>query len=122
MTSTPASRNARATTLAPRSWPSRPGLAITTRILLIKRASRAGPRWPGPLTRSVSGSLDHRSFQARQVAGIPHRLARRPRHFDPPGRLPQLQLLDRGVAQDQVLDPVVPPELDLGLRTVAPAP
>src|SRR5258705_9695601 len=28
----PASRSARAMTLAPRSWPSRPGLAITTRI------------------------------------------------------------------------------------------
>src|ERR1017187_3514916 len=30
MTSTPASRSALATTLAPRSWPSRPGLAMTT--------------------------------------------------------------------------------------------
>src|SRR5690349_8710494 len=28
----PASRRARAITLAPRSWPSRPGLAMTTRI------------------------------------------------------------------------------------------
>src|SRR6266571_5015434 len=33
MTSMPASRNARAMTLAPRSWPSRPGLATSTRIL-----------------------------------------------------------------------------------------
>src|SRR5919197_1286314 len=32
MTSIPASRSARAITLAPRSWPSRPGLAISTRI------------------------------------------------------------------------------------------
>src|SRR6266540_1875348 len=32
MTSMPASRSARATTLAPRSCPSRPGLATTTRI------------------------------------------------------------------------------------------
>src|SRR5271165_5154124 len=30
----PASRRARAITLAPRSWPSRPGLAINTRIFL----------------------------------------------------------------------------------------
>src|SRR5207247_2445187 len=30
----PASRSARAITLAPRSWPSRPGLAITTRSFL----------------------------------------------------------------------------------------
>src|SRR6266508_151342 len=33
MTSIPASRSARAITLAPRSWPSRPGLATKTRIL-----------------------------------------------------------------------------------------
>src|SRR5579864_951033 len=32
MTSMPASRNARAITLAPRSWPSSPGLATSTRI------------------------------------------------------------------------------------------
>src|SRR2546425_8270538 len=32
MTSIPASRSARAMTLAPRSWPSNPGLAISTRI------------------------------------------------------------------------------------------
>src|SRR6478672_12969352 len=32
MTSMPASRSARTSTLAPRSWPSRPGLAIRTRI------------------------------------------------------------------------------------------
>src|SRR5215471_8241186 len=33
MTSTPASRSARATTFAPRSWPSRPAFATITRIL-----------------------------------------------------------------------------------------
>src|SRR4051794_9197359 len=33
MTSIPASRRARAMIFAPRSWPSSPGLAITTRIL-----------------------------------------------------------------------------------------
>src|SRR4051794_1617849 len=33
MTSMPASRRARAMILAPRSWPSKPGLATTTRIL-----------------------------------------------------------------------------------------
>src|SRR5918994_6950151 len=33
MTSMPASRKARAMIFAPRSWPSRPGLATTTRIL-----------------------------------------------------------------------------------------
>src|SRR5437016_3216189 len=35
MTSIPASLSARAITLAPRSWPSRPGFAITTRSLRI---------------------------------------------------------------------------------------
>src|SRR5918997_4628631 len=34
MTSIPASRSARAMTLAPRSWPSSPGLATRTRIFL----------------------------------------------------------------------------------------
>ncbi len=32
MTSMPASRSAAATTLAPRSWPSSPGLATSTRM------------------------------------------------------------------------------------------
>src|SRR5919107_1472226 len=35
MTSIPASRRARAMIFAPRSWPSRPGLATTTRILRV---------------------------------------------------------------------------------------
>src|SRR6185312_5854205 len=42
MTSTPASRSARATTLAPRSWPSSPAFATITRIL--------------PMTISVAGT------------------------------------------------------------------
>src|SRR5262245_10816172 len=57
MTSMPASRNARAMILAPRSWPSRPGFAITTRIrrstlsqymsvkLIVVGCS---PAWPNP--------------------------------------------------------------------------
>src|SRR5436190_12258702 len=40
----PASRKARAMTLAPRSWPSRPGLAITTRIFCMVVA---GIQFPG---------------------------------------------------------------------------
>src|ERR1017187_4891328 len=51
MTSTPASRRARATTFAPRSWPSKPGFAITTRMLLMTylptRRARAGPARAG---------------------------------------------------------------------------
>src|SRR5579863_99295 len=41
MTSIPASRRARAITLAPRSWPSRPGLAMRTRIFF------SDMRWEG---------------------------------------------------------------------------
>src|SRR5438309_502982 len=39
MTSMPASRSARAMTLAPRSWPSSPGFAMTTRIFRIRPES-----------------------------------------------------------------------------------
>src|ERR1044071_7511912 len=35
MTSMPASRSARAMTFAPRSWPSRPGLAMSTRSFFV---------------------------------------------------------------------------------------
>src|SRR5687767_14650359 len=45
MTSMPASRRARAMIFAPRSWPSRPGLATTTRIFL-EVAMRRGILWP----------------------------------------------------------------------------
>src|ERR1700746_210182 len=41
MTSMPASRSARAMILAPRSWPSRPGLAISTRILCCGMRSKS---------------------------------------------------------------------------------
>src|SRR3954454_6300934 len=39
MPSMPASRSARAMIFAPRSWPSRPGLATTTRILRLEPAA-----------------------------------------------------------------------------------
>src|SRR6266700_1631318 len=51
MTSMPASRRARAITLAPRSWPSRPGLATRTRIFgsaiagLFKHIGRSSDRF-----------------------------------------------------------------------------
>src|SRR5215470_3641800 len=41
MTSIPASRRARAMTLAPRSWPSSPGLAMSTRIFFIGSATNS---------------------------------------------------------------------------------
>src|SRR5712692_6902044 len=48
MTSMPASRNARAITFAPRSWPSRPGLATRTRIFfsLISGFRDEHTEWP----------------------------------------------------------------------------
>src|SRR5918999_1274131 len=60
MTSMPASRSARAMIFAPRSWPSRPGLAMTTRIFratvmavgeyMEVRLTVIGssPAWPNP--------------------------------------------------------------------------
>src|SRR5215208_4526176 len=39
----PASRSARAMIFAPRSWPSRPGLATTTRIFLVLEAAAMPP-------------------------------------------------------------------------------
>src|SRR5688500_14476430 len=39
MTSNPSSRRPRASTLAPRSWPSRPGLAIRTRMGVARSSS-----------------------------------------------------------------------------------
>src|SRR5216117_3749032 len=44
MTSIPASRSARAMIFAPRSWPSRPGFAITTRIFRAMTESLRGER------------------------------------------------------------------------------
>src|SRR5919108_6367374 len=57
MTSMPASRRARAMILAPRSWPSKPGLAMTTRIFLATLGEYmdvrltvigSSPAWPNP--------------------------------------------------------------------------
>src|SRR5947207_747851 len=58
MTSMPASRNARAMIFAPRSCPSRPGFAITTRIV------RAMPRGSLETTRAVA-LLDRAVAQPR---------------------------------------------------------
>src|SRR5687768_6549971 len=48
----PASRSARAMTFAPRSWPSSPGLAITTRIFWLIRST----------THQITRSSDDRHF------------------------------------------------------------
>src|ERR1700749_659916 len=60
MTSIPASRRARAIIFAPRSWPSRPGLATTTRILRAIRADlSSGDRLDGAadLVDELGGDL-----------------------------------------------------------------
>src|SRR4051812_12230425 len=96
MTSMPASRSARAITFAPRSWPSRPGLAITTRsgrgiapILPSRRQPPAGPplalRWQpmavddpyDPLAVRRDASLDEiRIVYRRSIDALhPDRLA-----------------------------------------------
>src|SRR3954454_8092487 len=57
MTSIPASRSVRAMILAPRSWPSRPGLATTTRIGPLIRARVYPSRdTPGPVADGSCGS------------------------------------------------------------------
>src|SRR6188472_3469290 len=89
MTSMPASRNARAMILAPRSWPSSPGFAMTTRIfratagslislrLLVHRIPRVRAwRLDRPLKRRVAGSVRrarHRRHDDEQHAGAPDR-------------------------------------------------
>src|SRR5436305_10350688 len=58
MTSNPASRSARAMTLAPRSWPSSPGLATTTRYL----------RCTARNTRQVPSKQPKRATKQRRTA------------------------------------------------------
>src|SRR5262245_22783082 len=61
MTSMPASRSARAMIFAPRSWPSRPGLATTTRIFLLLIAAGGYPVWgSAPLLRAGCGAPEPR--------------------------------------------------------------
>src|SRR4051794_40808547 len=64
MTSMPASRRARAMILAPRSWPSRPGLATTTRIL-----------------RAVAVVIGARSLEHRRLGVGPEDLLQRRDHL-----------------------------------------
>src|SRR4051812_22118360 len=63
MTSMPASRSARAMIFAPRSWPSRPGLATTTRILRFEDASIGVRSYPAALRRSAVDQLRERGHQ-----------------------------------------------------------
>src|SRR3954447_3716788 len=72
MTSMPASRSARAMIFAPRSWPSRPGLATTTRIFLVEAAMpgiiRGVPRSCARPCRRRAGSGSLRRSMVRPDA------------------------------------------------------
>src|SRR5580658_9379366 len=73
MTSIPASRSARATTFAPRSWPSSPGFAISTRIgpvrprRTIVLAGSLDPGWG----ENLSGAPPRRGSACRQKVEDP---------------------------------------------------
>src|ERR671936_774933 len=64
MTSMPASRSARAMIFAPRSWPSRPGLATTTRILPAVRLGIPRRLCPPPRPRGDVASADRAGADA----------------------------------------------------------
>src|SRR4051812_8054029 len=66
MTSMPASRSAAATTLAPRSWPSRPGLATRTRIGLIERTKLAAAKRERQSVLFLSGDEQHLGRRSRE--------------------------------------------------------
>src|SRR5690349_17716129 len=67
MTSMPASRKARAITLAPRSWPSRPGFAINT------RSFRPTPPTPSPQSLNDRYFLVLAPHLPQRVAHLAHR-------------------------------------------------
>src|SRR3954468_24349946 len=66
MPSIPASRSAAATTLAPRSWPSRPGLATRTRIGLIERTKLAGAKRERQSVLFLPGDEQHLGRRSRE--------------------------------------------------------
>src|SRR5262245_51965953 len=82
MTSIPASRNARAMIFAPRSWPSRPGFAITTRIFLSGTTAeyrRAPDRYRLLAGMAKPGKRAFRLSRRRPGAPPPRLRPRRPR-------------------------------------------
>src|SRR5262249_30505830 len=64
----------RAMTFAPRSWPSRPGFAMTTRIVLTARSLEHARRLP-PRSARLAGPFGH----VRSISPFLPRLARSPR-------------------------------------------
>src|SRR6478672_6452896 len=99
MTSIPASRRARAMIFAPRSCPSKPGLATTTRILPFDAASTAGrdatrhaaahdARCPPPGGTRAAPDRDRRHALPRRGLHVAGRLRPLPRDLPrPPHRL-----------------------------------
>src|SRR5260370_16646960 len=76
MTSIPASRNARAITLAPRSCPSSPGLATNTRIGLFIQSDRARfPIGAEHIPQSVTDFTERR-VTADSVQNVRHGVLR----------------------------------------------
>src|SRR5690349_15976986 len=75
MTSMPASRSARAMIFAPRSCPSRPGLATTTRILRLEDASMA--LILSRLRRSACGERAHEGVDRHEPHEAPRLVAAR---------------------------------------------
>src|SRR5260370_23063179 len=96
MTSTPASRSARATTFAPRSWPSSPTFATITRILPMTAslvdAGNAVLRGDGAALRARGGQRNRRGRGRGRGRGRPrgaraaHRGARAEHDLDGPAR------------------------------------
>jgi hypothetical protein len=121
----PASRSMRATTRSPRSWPSSPSLASTTRICwsaVRPRSVRCRCRTPRPARpRSLLGGVGTHGVEDRGhqvdggIGGVgPHPGERDPNHLVVPillhpGQALALELLDLGVDAQQVLLALVVP-------------
>src|SRR3972149_10760460 len=113
--SMPASRSARATTFAPRSWPSRPGLAIITLIFRSSLIRRQTSPHGDYIARHKGG--------ARLAIGVAAGLQPCPTSGRPEGlqllRLPPLDELDRNPLRGRLAGPRPPaarPDPPLRLR------
>src|SRR4029453_4804638 len=68
----PASRSARATTLAPRSWPSRPTLAMRTRMGVMSVAGGGGAPRAGAGDRRARGRRGAATAGTRRLQHLAH--------------------------------------------------
>src|SRR5688572_7111057 len=108
MTSMPASRSARAMTLAPRSWPSRPGLAMTTRILRIYSLHQRhffvlSPHVPQRIAHLADGRVGPHAVEERLHGiagadrGVPQRVERAAHGIGVPGLAQRFEPLELDV-------------------------